>query len=157
MTVQSEQALHELAANIAQLLKPNMMLLLHGDLGAGKTSFTKGLAKGMGITKVIKSPTYTFVKEYDNHPLPLYHFDVYRLEDIGGEGLGFEEYFERHGVCVIEWSQFIQDLLPTQYMDIHIERIADNPQARQITLHAVGEIYQSLIKDLNVSMNDVII
>lgn len=157
VTIQSEQEMHIFATKIASLLKPNMMILLHGDLGAGKTTFTKGIARGLGITKVIKSPTYTFVKEYEHQPLSLYHFDVYRLENIGGEGLGFEEYFERQGVCVIEWSQFIQELLPPQHLDITIARVDDNPNARQVSVHAVGEIYQSLLKDLNVSMNDAII
>lgn len=157
ITVQSETEMLEFAASIAPLLKPNMVILLDGELGAGKTTFTKGLAQGMGITKVIKSPTYTFVKEYLHQPIALYHFDVYRLEGIGGDGLGFEEYFERNGVCVIEWSQFIQSLLPDNFLKVLIERVDTDPDARTIQFHATGKIYQSLINELKLSVKNGII
>lgn len=142
----SEQELIYMAQQLAQHLQPNMTLLLDGELGAGKTTFTKGLAIGLGIDDMIKSPTYTFIKEYANGRMPLYHMDVYRLENIGGEGLGFEEYFERDGVCVVEWSQFIEEQLPQEFLIIHIDRVLDNENARLLTFEAQGEKYDNLVK-----------
>lgn len=148
LLVLNEQELLQLACLVAEHLKPNMTLLLDGELGAGKTTFTKGLAIGLNINDLIKSPTYTFVKEYNNGKLPLYHMDVYRLEDVGGEGLGFEEYFERDGVCVVEWSQFIEEQLPLDFLIVHIERVLDNENARLITFEAHGEKYSNLVKNI---------
>lgn len=148
LVVSNEQALIQLARLTAKYLTSNMTLLLDGELGAGKTTFTKGLAIGLNITSLIKSPTYTFVKEYTTGRLPLYHMDVYRLENVGGEGLGFEEYFERDGVCVVEWSQFIEEQLPVHFLIIHIERVIDDENARLITFKAQGEKYSDLVKNI---------
>lgn len=148
LVVSNEQELIKLACLTAEHLTSNMTLLLDGELGAGKTTFTKGLAIGLNITSLIKSPTYTFVKEYTTGRLPLYHMDVYRLENVGGEGLGFEEYFERDGVCVVEWSQFIEEQLPVDFLIIHIERLIDDENARLITFKAQGEKYSNLIKNI---------
>lgn len=94
--------------------------MLDGDLGAGKTTFTKGLALGLGIKKNVKSPTFTIVREYHEGRLPLYHMDVYRLEDASADDIGLDEYFNGDGVSVVEWSQFIDDELPNEYLIIHI-------------------------------------
>ncbi|MBF0779855.1 MULTISPECIES: tRNA (adenosine(37)-N6)-threonylcarbamoyltransferase complex ATPase subunit type 1 TsaE [unclassified Granulicatella] len=151
MIVQSETELRAWASKLAKELKMGMVILLHGELGAGKTTFTKGLAQGLGVSQTIKSPTYTLIKEYDTGVLTLYHMDMYRLEDIGGEGLGLIEYFEGDGVSVVEWSEFIQDDLPTEHLDIYIERVFEHDTYRQLTITATGKKYQELLNHLNIS------
>lgn len=101
------------------------VLVLDGDLGAGKTTFTKGLAKGLAIPDIIKSPTFTIIHEYHDGRLPLYHMDAYRLENGGGEDLGLEEYFDSDGVSVVEWAEFVEDELPDDFLAIHFKRTAD--------------------------------
>ena len=115
---------------------------------AGKTTFTKGLAKSLGIPNNVKSPTFTLIREYRQGRLPLYHMDVYRLEDGGAEDLGLDEYFDGDGVSVVEWSQFIADLLPTTYLRIAISRDTDADDQRVITFKPIGEHYQRLVDQL---------
>ncbi|WP_156291098.1 tRNA (adenosine(37)-N6)-threonylcarbamoyltransferase complex ATPase subunit type 1 TsaE [Oceanobacillus salinisoli] len=103
---------------LASLLQAGDVLTLEGDLGAGKTTFTKGLAKGLGVKRTVNSPTFTIVKEYEGR-LPLYHMDVYRLEN-SDEDIGFDEYFHGEGVSVVEWAKFIEDYLPAERLDIKI-------------------------------------
>lgn len=133
-----------LGARLAHLLKAGDVITLEGDLGAGKTTFTKGLAKGLGITRVVNSPTFTIIKEYAGS-LPLYHMDVYRLED-SDEDLGFDEYFEGDGVTVIEWAKFIQDFLPEQYLAITIKHVNENE--REFSLTPIGERYDRVCEEL---------
>ena len=92
-----------LAQKLGELVQARDVILLEGDLGAGKTTFTKGLALGLGIEQVVKSPTYTIIREYTKGRLPLYHMDVYRLEEAGSDEMGLEEYFYGDGVSVVEW------------------------------------------------------
>ncbi|WP_283678122.1 tRNA (adenosine(37)-N6)-threonylcarbamoyltransferase complex ATPase subunit type 1 TsaE [Lentilactobacillus sp. Marseille-Q4993] len=113
----------EIGSKLGNLLQPGDVLLLDGDLGAGKTTFTKGIGKALGIKRPVKSPTFTIIREYKGGRIPLYHMDVYRLEDGGGEELGLEEYFNGDGVTVVEWSEFIEDELPTEYLKIKFERL----------------------------------
>jgi tRNA threonylcarbamoyladenosine biosynthesis protein TsaE len=134
----------DFAKRLAKMLAPKDVLLLEGDLGAGKTTFTKGLAKGLGITKVVKSPTFTIIKEYQGK-LPLFHMDVYRLED-SDEDLGFDEYFEGDGVTVVEWASMIQDFLPKEYLEIHINH--EGELNRRIHLIPKGEHYNKLCEEL---------
>ncbi|WP_096201977.1 tRNA (adenosine(37)-N6)-threonylcarbamoyltransferase complex ATPase subunit type 1 TsaE [Bacillus sp. FJAT-45350] len=133
-----------LATKIAGLLEPNDVITLEGDLGAGKTSFTKGLAKGLGVKRVVNSPTFTIIKEYKGR-MPLYHMDVYRLED-SDEDLGFDEYFEGEGVTVIEWPSMIQDQLPKERLMIEISHQGE--ENRIITIEPVGSRYIMLCKEL---------
>lgn len=101
---------------------PGTVIALMGDLGAGKTTLTKSIAKGLGIEEVITSPTFTIVKEYETGRLPLYHFDVYRIGDVDEMyELGYEEYFYGEGVCVVEWANLIEDIMPEDAVQIHIE------------------------------------
>ena len=137
-----------LAKKIAQFLKPQDIILLDGDLGAGKTTFTKGLALGLGIKKNVKSPTFTIVREYHEGRLPLYHMDVYRLEDASADDIGLDEYFNGDGVSVVEWSQFIDDELPNEYLIIHIIKDEQNDDQRKIVIEAKGERYQELLAEL---------
>ena len=142
--IKSEQEMIELAQNIESDKFPNMVICLNGDLGSGKTLFTKGFANAMGITDVT-SPTFNIIKEYTNGELPLYHMDVYRVEnDI--ENLGIEEYYEKGGVTIIEWADLIKDYLPEKRVDIKIKIIDEN--TRVVKIIPYGEEYVSLIEGI---------
>lgn len=138
VTVQliDENATLVLAEKIGSVLESGDCLVLTGELGAGKTTFTKGLAKGLGIEQMVKSPTYTIVREYRQGRLPLFHMDVYRLEDGAGD-LGLEEYFEDDGVTVVEWGQLIAADLPTDYVELILSYQAELGQ-RELALKSVG-------------------
>jgi len=134
----------ELAQNFEAEKFPNMVICLDGELGAGKTTFVKGFAQALGITENITSPTFTIIKEY-NGELPLFHMDVYRLEG-NTEGLGIEEYFNRGGVVIIEWSETIKDILPAERLDIKIKVIDEDRRSFIITPH--GSKYEELCGDV---------
>lgn len=120
---------------------PNSTIILDGQLGAGKTTFTKGFAQGLGITRVIKSPTYTLIREYRQGRLPLFHMDMYRIEESGGVGdMGLEEYFEQDGVVIVEWANAIESFLPSDRLVVTFERTALDE--RTVTVSAVGERYE---------------
>lgn len=146
--VQSAAETQKIATQLAQFLQAGDVLLLDGDLGAGKTTFTKGLAEGLGIHRNIKSPTFTIIREYQEGRLPLYHMDVYRLEETGGEDLGLEEYFEGDGVSVVEWSQFVDDELPTEYLIIHLVKDENDDQVRYLKFESHGKHYEQLVEKL---------
>ncbi|MTH55578.1 tRNA (adenosine(37)-N6)-threonylcarbamoyltransferase complex ATPase subunit type 1 TsaE [Bacillus mangrovi] len=135
----------QLSGRLARLLHEGAVLTLEGDLGAGKTTFTKGLAKGLGIERIVNSPTFTIMKEYHGGRLPLYHMDVYRLDEEG-EALGFEEYFEGDGVAVVEWAHLIQEQLPAERLEIALYRKGDEERTLQFQPH--GEKYEALCKEL---------
>ncbi|WP_068677015.1 tRNA (adenosine(37)-N6)-threonylcarbamoyltransferase complex ATPase subunit type 1 TsaE [Oceanobacillus sp. Castelsardo] len=128
---------------LASLLEAGDVLTLEGDLGAGKTTFTKGIAKGLGIKRTVNSPTFTIVKEYEGR-LPLYHMDVYRLE-YSDEDIGFDEYFNGDGVSVVEWAQFIEDYLPIDRLDI---RIKYNGDSRLLEFLTNSSHFESKINEL---------
>lgn len=130
----------ELAQNFESEKFPNMIICLNGELGSGKTVFTKGIANALGIQDIITSPTFTIIKEYDGE-LPLYHMDVYRLNG-NVEGLGIEEYFTKGGVVVIEWAETIKDILPEERLDIFFRVIDENK--RILTLRPYGKKYEDL-------------
>lgn len=132
------------ASKLAGFLIAKDVLTLEGDLGAGKTTFTKGLAKGLGIKRTVNSPTFTILKQYSGN-LELNHFDVYRLED-SDEDIGFDELFESDAVSVVEWAHFINDYLPENRLEITIKRQSE--EGRVIELHPVGKRYESLCKEL---------
>lgn len=134
----------EFAQKLATLLKPGDVIALEGDLGAGKTTFTKGLAEGLGIKKNVNSPTFTIIKEYQGI-LPLYHMDVYRLEDTY-EDLGFDEYFDGDGVTVVEWAHLIEDQLPDQLLTIFLTH--DDDGKRKMKLRPFGNRYEELCKEI---------
>ena len=107
MISRCEKDTFALAADVAKTLRAGDVILLHGELGAGKTTFTKGLAKALGIEETVTSPTFNYVKEYQGGRLPLFHFDMYRVSDADEVyELGLEEYFYRGGVVVVEWNKF---------------------------------------------------
>lgn len=133
-----------LGERLAEQLKAGDVITLEGDLGAGKTTFTKGIARGLGIQRVVNSPTFTIIKEYEGH-LPLYHMDVYRLEDQD-EDLGFDEYFYGDGVTVVEWAQFIQDMLPEEYLTITIKHVKE--EEREFIFIPNGKRYVRICEEL---------
>ncbi|APH06557.1 tRNA (adenosine(37)-N6)-threonylcarbamoyltransferase complex ATPase subunit type 1 TsaE [Bacillus weihaiensis] len=135
-----------LAIKLAEKLGEGDVVTLEGDLGAGKTTFTKGLAKGLGIQRNVNSPTFTIIKEYSDGRLPLYHMDVYRVEDAD-EDLGFEEYFHGNGVTVVEWAHLIDDQLPTERLDIKIFYMDET--TRRIVMTPIGTQYMELCKELH--------
>lgn len=140
----SAEKTQELAKKIASFLQAGDVIALEGDLGAGKTTFTKGLAEGLGIKRVVNSPTFTIIKEYHGR-LPLYHMDVYRVAD-SDEDLGFDEYFEGNGVSVVEWAHLIHTQLPNDLLTIHL-RHGENG-TREIVLQPSGARYEELCKEL---------
>ena len=127
---------YELGEKIGQMAKPGMVISLTGDLGVGKTVFTQGLAKGLGIEEPVNSPTFTIVQVYEEGRLPLYHFDVYRIGDIEEmDEIGYEDYFYGEGVCLIEWADLIREILPQQMCRVTIEKDLEKGfDYRKITL-----------------------
>ena len=119
----SAEETFELGKKIGQNAKPGQIYCLTGDLGVGKTVFTQGLAAGLGITEPVNSPTFTILQIYEEGRIPLYHFDVYRIEEIEEmEEIGYEEYFDGAGVCLIEWANLIEEILPKEHIRIMIEK-----------------------------------
>ncbi|MFC0562153.1 tRNA (adenosine(37)-N6)-threonylcarbamoyltransferase complex ATPase subunit type 1 TsaE [Halalkalibacter alkalisediminis] len=145
LITESPEATMELAEKLGEIVKPGDVITLEGDLGAGKTSFTKGLAKGLGVKRVVKSPTFTIIKEY-NGRIPLYHMDVYRMED-DTEDLGLEEYFYGEGVSVIEWPSMILAQLPEDRMIISLLHMGET--SRKITIYSTGARSSELVKELS--------
>ncbi|MCO6542674.1 MAG: tRNA (adenosine(37)-N6)-threonylcarbamoyltransferase complex ATPase subunit type 1 TsaE [Lactobacillus sp.] len=131
---------------LGQLLQPQDLILLDGDLGAGKTTLTQGIARGLDITRPVKSPTFTLIREYQTGRIPLYHMDMYRLENSSADELGLNEYFNGDGVVIIEWSQFIAEQLPSTYLRIKITR--QTALQRQLEFQALGQHYQHLLNSL---------
>lgn len=140
VTTRSEKETIELAQNFESEKFPNMIICLDGELGSGKTVFTKGIANALGIQESITSPTFNIIKEYDGE-LPLYHMDVYRL-DGNTDGYGIEEYFHKGGVVVIEWADTIKDILPKEYLHIKF-KVADENK-RVLILTPYGKQYEEL-------------
>ncbi|MEF2805950.1 MAG: tRNA (adenosine(37)-N6)-threonylcarbamoyltransferase complex ATPase subunit type 1 TsaE [Massilistercora timonensis] len=122
----SERETYELGLAMGREARPGEVYTLIGDLGVGKTVFTKGLAAGLGIKEPVSSPTFTILQEYEEGRLPFYHFDVYRIGDVEEmDEIGYEDYFYGDGVCLIEWADLIREILPEHYKEIRIEKDLD--------------------------------
>lgn len=120
--IRDENETKKFGTDLAEVLEPGAVIALTGDLGTGKTTLTKSIAAGLGIDDVITSPTFNIVKEYRSGRLPLFHFDVYRIGDVEEMyELGYEEYFYGEGVCIIEWADLIEDIIPEDAIRIYIE------------------------------------
>lgn len=132
----NQEETQTLAKIIGVVAQAGDVLVLTGDLGAGKTTLTKGIALGLGIKQLIKSPTYTIIREYQQGRLPLYHMDIYRVE-FGAEDLGLEEYFEGDGLSVVEWGNLLEDVLPEDYLEMILTKTGE--ESREITFKAFGE------------------
>lgn len=141
-TSRNEKDTMELAENIESEKFPGMIICLDGELGSGKTVFVKGFAKSLGIEETITSPTFNIVKEYTNGEMPLYHMDVYRLEDNESQ-IGFNDYFSQNAVSIIEWSDLIEDQLPEERLDIKFKIIDEN--TRVLILKPHGQKYEDLV------------
>lgn len=133
-----------LGEKIGALAFPNMVITMEGDLGAGKTTMTKGIALGLGITSIVNSPTFTIMKTYQGK-LNLFHLDVYRITDPYSD-FELEEYFEDNGVCVIEWASQITPILPDELLEIDIRDLGDNK--RQVTLKSNISKYIEVILEV---------
>lgn len=135
----------KLGQKIAGRLWDKSWLLLSGELGAGKTCFTQGLAKGLGITVNISSPTFTLLKIYEEGKMPLYHLDAYRLE-AAYQDVGFSDILGLKGVSVVEWPEFVQALLPDEYLKIDFSFL--EAEKRELKITALGDKYTKLLEDL---------
>ena len=140
ITLKDEMDTIELAQNFESEKFPNMIICLNGELGSGKTVFTKALANALGIKDTITSPTFSIIKEYDGE-LPLYHMDVYRL-DGNTSGVNIEDYFTKGGIVVIEWADTIKDILPKERLDIKFKVVDENKRVLIITPY--GKQYEDL-------------
>lgn len=133
-----------MAQQLARQLKAGDVITLEGDLGAGKTTFTKGVAKGLDITETVTSPTFTIIKQYEGR-LPLYHMDVYRLE-YSDEDIGFDEYFYGNGISIVEWASFIEEYLPDEYLHVSVYYMDET--TRKWVFQAYGKHYENMINML---------
>lgn len=132
------------AAQLAVFLHVGDLITLSGDLGVGKTTFTKGLAQGLQIKRPVTSPTFTIIKEYSGEK-KLYHMDAYRLEH-SEEDIGFDEYFYGDGISVVEWAEFIEEYLPQERLEISLQY--KDELTREIILTAIGARYETLLDEI---------
>ena len=143
ITIESNSAeeTFALGQKIGERVKPGTIISLTGDLGVGKTVFTQGLAKGLGIMEPVNSPTFTIVQVYEGGRLPFYHFDVYRIGDLEEmEEIGYDDYFFGKGICLIEWAELIEEILPEKRIEVTIEKDLEKGfEYRKITIEERGE------------------
>ena len=132
---------YEIGKQMAQKAEAGTVFCLDGDLGVGKTVFTQGVAEGLGITEPVNSPTFTIIQEYESGRMPFYHFDVYRIGDIEEmEEIGYDDYFYGNGICLIEWANLIEEILPEQIIEITIEKNLEKGfDYRKITVTGLPE------------------
>ncbi|CEP69248.1 tRNA threonylcarbamoyl adenosine modification protein TsaE [Moorella glycerini] len=139
-------ATRELGRVLGRLLGPGDVVILTGELGAGKTTLAQGLAQGLGVSGTVTSPTFTLIQEHQGR-LPFYHIDVYRLEDPEAAlELGLEEYFYGQGVTLVEWGERLGELLPPEYLEVCLEY--DATAGRRATLTARGQRYARILEEL---------
>lgn len=137
---ENEEMTKNIAKKYAESIKSPIVISLVGDLGAGKTTFTKGFAEGLGITELVTSPTFTIMNDYSSGKLPLYHFDMYRLSSKEeAEELGFAEYFDMRslkGISIVEWAENVEGLLPALYIEIMLTKLSESK--RKISIAVKG-------------------
>lgn len=144
--LENEEKTREIGSKLGELLTPKSVICLIGDLGAGKTTMTQSLARALGVDDYITSPTFTIVNEYEGK-MPLYHFDVYRIgssEEM--YDIGFDEYIDGEGVCIIEWANLIEDILPDEYLYIEMNY---KETGREMILTPKGDKYEEIVKELS--------
>ncbi len=131
---------YEIGKKLGEKAKPGQVICLFGDLGTGKTVFTKGFAQGLGISEPVNSPTFTILQVYDEGRIPLYHFDVYRIQDVEEMyEIGFEDYIYGQGVSLIEWANIIEEILPGDRITVIIEKDLDKGfNYRKLTINQIG-------------------
>jgi len=134
-----------LGVKIAKYLVPNSVVTLAGDLGAGKTTLVSGIAKGLGIIEQVTSPTFNIMKCYFHKPISLYHIDAYRLDGVNKD-IGLEEFIDGDGVCVVEWPNYISEMLPLNALEIVIHNLGDD--IRELSFSSTDKRFESLIKSI---------
>ncbi|MRZ81584.1 tRNA (adenosine(37)-N6)-threonylcarbamoyltransferase complex ATPase subunit type 1 TsaE [Paeniclostridium sordellii] len=143
--LENEEQTKDIGYKLGQLVTPKSVICLIGDLGAGKTTMTQSLAKALEVDDYITSPTFTIVNEYEGR-IPLYHFDVYRIGSSDEMyDIGFDEYIDGDGVCIIEWANLIEDILPNEYLYIEMNY---KETGREMILTPKGEKYEEIVKEL---------
>lgn len=144
----SVEETQKLGYEIGKLLKEGDVVCLTGDLGAGKTTFTKSIAKGLDVEEDVTSPTFTIINEY-NGRLPVYHFDVYRIMDIEEMyEIGYEEYFYGKGVCIVEWASQIKGLIPKDHLWIEI-KLGNSEKSREFFFEGTSENFKKVVEELD--------
>lgn len=144
----SENNTIEFAYNLAKKLTNGNIIVLSGDLGSGKTKFTQGILKYFELENEISSPTFTIVNEYHKKDINIYHFDVYRLSDSDEfYAIGGEEYFN-NGICIIEWGEIIENILPNDYIKITFSKDINNENYRNLCIEAFGNVSKKIISSL---------
>ena len=134
----SDKETEAVGEQFGRTVKDGTVVAMYGDLGAGKTAFVRGMARGMGITERVSSPTFTIVNEYEGGQLPLFHFDMYRLADADALfDIGWEDYLDRGGICAVEWSEQVADALPSDTVYVTITRCPNQDSWRTITIEGV--------------------
>ena len=137
----NEAETEALGARLAAVLTPGTVVAYRGGLGMGKTAFTRGLARGLGYAGRVTSPTFTIVNEYEGGRLPLFHFDMYRLDDAGALfDIGWEDYLDRGGICAVEWSEQVAEALPPEAVRVTIARCPDHEDWRSITIEGADAL-----------------
>lgn len=145
----SLDATKEFGEKLGKLLKKGDIVCLNGDLGAGKTTLTKSIGLGLGVEEYITSPTFSLINEYKGR-LPVYHFDVYRLENVDElDDLGFDEYFFGGGVCIIEWAEKIEKMLPKEIIVLDIES-GEDIDKRRISIGGTGQRYKEVLREMEI-------
>jgi tRNA threonylcarbamoyladenosine biosynthesis protein TsaE len=159
-TIQSQHVLDFITHSAAQtirvgqrlgeLLRPGDLVLLLGDFGSGKTHLVKGIALGLGSADLVNSPSFVLINQYragpDRHHIPIYHADLYRIEDPGElEGIGIEETWSGDGVCLIEWAERAQGWLPQEHLAIHLQYLSETKRVLRFVPH--GQRYEALVAD----------
>lgn len=142
--VNSIDKTEQLAGKLADLVNSGTVMLLNGNLGAGKTTFTQFMGKALGVKRLMSSPTFNIIKSY-NGKFVIHHMDCYRLEN-SDEDLGFDEYFNDQDISIVEWPEFIEDFLPEEYLSVTIENKFDD--TRLFTLESNGDKYDSIMEAL---------
>ncbi len=136
-----------IGCKLGKLLKKGDVVCLTGDLGAGKTTLSKSIAKGLGVDEHVTSPTFTIINEYVGR-IPLYHFDVYRINDIEEMyELGYEEYFYGDGVCIVEWASKIEELIPEEHIWIEL-KLGDTENSREFYIKGTNDHFKEIIQNL---------
>ena len=145
LTTNSVEETEMVGQKLGELARPGMLVLLTGDLGAGKTAFARGVARGLGVEGPVTSPTFTLVEEYAGR-IPLYHLDVYRLNDPEElVNIGYEEYVDGDGLCLIEWGDLVREWLAAEQLEIRISGVGPE---RTLTFLPQGSLYEELVKEL---------
>lgn len=144
----SEQETIFFASKLASKLNIGDIIILSGDLGSGKTKFTEGILIYFGLENEISSPTFTIVNEYHTNKFPIYHFDVYRLSDIDEfYAIGGEEYFSK-GICIIEWGELVERIVPVDYIKITFSKNSENNNQRTLNIQATSSRLNSLLEEV---------